>query len=85
MLTGSNFDILPTEIKGTVSDNNSNPTEHVADETGAYTLFVAERSATRIVFRGTETITYNRAVYLGAISQIGQSVALWTNNSAPLP
>lgn len=84
-LVGSNFDLLPAEIKGTVSDNNSNPTEHVADEAGVYTLFVSERSNERIVFRGQETITYNRAIYFGAISQIGQSDALWVNDSSPLP
>lgn len=82
---GSGFDYLPAAIKGTVSDKNDVPAEHVDAEAGAYMLTVVERSAERLLLRGVSTETYNRAVYLGTISEVGKAVALWENTTRPLP
>ena len=83
-MTGKNFSFLPENIKGTVSDNNNLPEEHVDADAGAYVVFVVERTDVRLVLRAATTETYNRAVYLGTIAELGTSVPLWRNLSRPL-
>lgn len=84
-LTGYNFDLLPPGVLAFLSNNNSNPMQHLGATASSFIMDIEVTSESTATATARSTGAHSTPYYIGVIATADGSAIFWVNNMRPLP
>ena len=85
MLSGSGFDLIPSDAVGVIALTNDAPLANINTERDDWLFDLTNKTSTDMVFDQKILASHDRATYLGAIVSADRQTVYWVNESRPLP
>lgn len=82
-VTGHNFDLLPDDIIGVMSNSNNNPLDNLKRTDEGYYCVLSSKNNSTMIFSSQIPLRHY-ATYLGAIVNSNRIAVYYVNNAQPL-
>lgn len=84
-LEGVNFDQIPSDAVGVMSEFNNDPLNRKDTTSPIYVLNIVEKTGNRMILRAGGSADHSTPFYLGAILSADRETIYWVNETKPLP
>lgn len=84
-LRGQNFDLIPDDAMGIISNDNDDPLKLVGEGTRRTQLTIVERGEGYLKLQSNTAHSYDGDFYLGVLMKRSTLEYFWINDTKPLP